>query len=287
MANDYEQRVHRVMDHIRRNLADELTLETQAKVACFSPYHFHRIFKSVTKETVAAFTRRARLERAVYLMRGAPDRTLSSVALEVGFNTPSDFSRVFRSHFGLSPSSWDRRSRLDGGQDFTADIGQSQRSLPAARVVEHRAATYAYVRVRDPWRQDNLSAGYASLTEWLQKGGVDWRARPLIGLSWDSELATPLEKLVYDLAIASDPTVEATGQFGIHELPAVKAVEIHCNSLPEIALAWEYLYNEWLPASGYEPDDLPAIKRFRATPEVFDRQSWVVDCSIALRPARP
>ncbi|MCP3992452.1 MAG: helix-turn-helix domain-containing protein [Actinomycetia bacterium] len=54
------------------------------------------------------------MERAVQLMRGSPHRTLSSIAAEVGFATPFDFSRVFRAQFGCSPSIWDRRSRLDG-----------------------------------------------------------------------------------------------------------------------------------------------------------------------------
>ena len=107
--------IHRVMDHVRRHLADDLSLTRLADVAHFSPHHFHRVFKKETGETVSDFTRRSRLERAVQLMRGSPDRELSSIAAEVGFTTPSEFSRVFkaplRMHAELVGSTIPARSR--------------------------------------------------------------------------------------------------------------------------------------------------------------------------------
>lgn len=282
----YEQRVHRVIDHIRAHLSDDLELRDLAKVACFSPYHFHRIFKSVTGETVAQFTRRARLERAVFLMRGS-NRDLTSIALEVGFGTPSDFSRVFRRCYGVAPSSWDRVSRLDGGVDFATTLAK-QGVAPAsgARITERPAQRLAYIRVRNPWQGDSLAIGFDRLQRWFAERELNWKTRQLVGLSWDSEKATPIERLVYDLGLTVDESVRADGEIGVHRLPAVRAVELHCKSLPETAVAWEFLYRDWLPTSGFEPDDIPATKRFRRTPEVFDDEAWDVDCSIAIRRSR-
>jgi methylphosphotriester-DNA--protein-cysteine methyltransferase len=45
MNPEYSGRVNRVINHIRTHLETELSLETLAGVASFSPYHFHRIFK--------------------------------------------------------------------------------------------------------------------------------------------------------------------------------------------------------------------------------------------------
>lgn len=183
MADD-TQRVHRVMDHIRQHLSEDLSLARLAEFAHFSRFHFHRLFKSVAGETVAAFTRRARLERAVYLMRGAPHRELTSVALEVGFATPSDFSRVFRSAYGMAPSQWDRKSRLDDANDFAPDPAAPGQSFLVARV-EHAACRVGYVRVRNPWSSDALTDGYARLRASLQSTAERPDAK-LVGLSWDS-----------------------------------------------------------------------------------------------------
>ncbi len=283
-SGGYSRRIGRVVEHIRSNLAADLSLEALAGVAHFSPFHFHRIFRAATGETLAAFTRRARLERAVFLMRAAPERSLSSIALEVGFNTPSDFSRVFHRVYGVAPSSWDRESRLDGAPDPAVDARRAGAEAPApVRTVSRPPCRIAYLTVRDPWRGGRLAAGYRRLIAAVE----GWRNRALIGSSWDSEKSTPLEHVTYDLGLVVGSDFEPSGDIAVRELPAIEAVEIHCTSLMQIALAWDHLYTVWLPGSAYEPADLPALKWFRHTPETLDDAAWNVDCSIALRPQQP
>ena len=65
LANlDYVQRVNRAIDHVTRNLAQPLQLEDVAKVAAFSTFHLHRIFRALVGETLLEFVKRTRLERA-------------------------------------------------------------------------------------------------------------------------------------------------------------------------------------------------------------------------------
>ncbi|MDH3680165.1 MAG: AraC family transcriptional regulator, partial [Acidimicrobiia bacterium] len=214
--------------------------------------------------------------------------TLSSIAAEVGFATPSDFSRVFKASFGQTPSSWDRRSRLDGQPDLgPPDQGVTGHPDLTARVVERPACHVAYVRIKEPWQDDHLAAGYARLISWLSERSIPWRTGQLVGVSWESGKATPLDRLVYDLGITVDPEIPAGDEVAIQHFPAARAVEVHCRSLADTARAWDLLYCSWLPGSGYEPADLPAMKRFRTTPDLFDAAAWDVDCSIALRRRRP
>ena len=60
----YEERLHRVLRHIENNLGSRPDLAELAEIACFSPYHFHRIFSSMMGESVATYVRRLLLERA-------------------------------------------------------------------------------------------------------------------------------------------------------------------------------------------------------------------------------
>src|ERR1700704_2354142 len=78
---DYVERVNRAIDHIVRNLAEPLRLEEGSASAGFSSFHFHRVFKSLLGETLHQFVKRLRLERALYLMSHAPNRSLTDVAL--------------------------------------------------------------------------------------------------------------------------------------------------------------------------------------------------------------
>lgn len=68
--NDYKARILRVLTHIHEHLDEELDLEELARVACFSSFHFHRIFAAMTGETIADHVRRLRLERAAIELRG-------------------------------------------------------------------------------------------------------------------------------------------------------------------------------------------------------------------------
>jgi AraC family transcriptional regulator len=102
----YGKRVDRVIDYIRAHLADELTLGGLAAVATFSPFHFHRVFKASTGETLFEFIPRLRIERAASALIAHPRQSVLEVALDHGFASAATFARAFRARFGMSASQW-------------------------------------------------------------------------------------------------------------------------------------------------------------------------------------
>jgi AraC family transcriptional regulator len=97
------ERVAVVQRYIRQNMDQPLTRAVLASVAGFSVSHFHRVFKQAAGESIAMYTRRARLERAARKLRaGAVD--ITEVALAAGYDTHAAFSKAFRQQYGLSPS---------------------------------------------------------------------------------------------------------------------------------------------------------------------------------------
>ena len=82
--SEYVERINRVIDYLRGNLDRQVKLEELAKVACFSEFHFHRIFSAVSGETLNNFTNRLRLEKAARLLRYS-DYSLTDIALDCGF----------------------------------------------------------------------------------------------------------------------------------------------------------------------------------------------------------
>ena len=224
-------------------------------------------------------------------MKARPTRTLSSIAVETGFPSHSEFTRAFSRQYGVAPSHWDRVSRLQAETVVASpaeppDRGPTHRPVP--RIVRREACRLAYVRMRTWFQVEVLREGLNELTAWFDSQGLDWKERELVGMSWDHYETTPLDRLHYDLAFAVPPGVSGSGSVGTYELPSFDAVEVHCSGeLATVARAWDYLYEEWFPTSRWEPGDLPAMKRFRRRPDELDWASWDLDCSIALRPALP
>jgi AraC family transcriptional regulator len=103
---EYEGRVNRVVDHIGGHLGEELSLAALARVAAFSPFHFHRVFRAVTGETLFGFIQRLRLERSASVLLAVPDRSVLEVALDHGFASAATFARAFRARFGMSATAW-------------------------------------------------------------------------------------------------------------------------------------------------------------------------------------
>src|SRR5438270_4805023 len=109
--SEYTQRIDRVIDYLRGNLDRPVKLAELAEVACFSEFHFHRIFGAVSGETLKVFTNRLRLEKAARLLRYS-GRNLTEIALDCGFSSSATFSRAFRSGYDTSPSQFRKSGEI-------------------------------------------------------------------------------------------------------------------------------------------------------------------------------
>lgn len=94
----YVERLQRCLNYISGNLDQPISFDTLAEVACFSPFHFHRIFRGLTGETVADIIRRIRMEYAYYLLQDQ-QKTVTAATFETGYENVESFSRAFKKHF--------------------------------------------------------------------------------------------------------------------------------------------------------------------------------------------
>jgi AraC family transcriptional regulator len=98
----HHNRLTRVLRYMAAHSAAPHKLTGLASMACMSPYHFLRTFRAVTGVTPHQWLLRARLRDAAE--RLANTKTpVTDVALDVGFDDLSNFTRSFRAEFGASP----------------------------------------------------------------------------------------------------------------------------------------------------------------------------------------
>jgi AraC family transcriptional regulator len=294
---DYVERVNRAIDHIVRNLAQPMRLQEVSKAAGFSPFHFHRVFKSLLGETLNQFVKRLRLERALYQMSHAPTRLLTQVALDCGFASSSDFSRSFKQQYGLAPRAFDLRTFRKGRREEFERVLSAQggtmriSTLPAGqnpagfevRIRDLPARTVAYIRVLKPFGEGAAQAACERLLAWaLQRGlaGGQW-----LGYMWDEPEIVALADCRYDVALVVDD-VESTGEIGRFEFPPMRVAEVTLSGdLALEARAWDWLYQTWLPLSGFVPDDQPAFEAWAGRPFAHGSEYVEITCQLPVRPA--
>jgi len=102
-CGSYRVRINRILDYIAEFPEKECSFEVLSRLSGFSAFHFHRIFREYAGEALGAYQRRVRLERAVFMLRYHPGKTVTQIAFELGFNSGAAFTRAFTGHFGVAP----------------------------------------------------------------------------------------------------------------------------------------------------------------------------------------
>ncbi len=91
---------------------EDIDLDTLARQSTLSPFHFLRVFAQALGVTPHQYVVRVRLRRAARLLT-EPQRSITDIALDVGFNDVSNFVRSFRRAAGVSPGEYRRAARSD------------------------------------------------------------------------------------------------------------------------------------------------------------------------------
>jgi len=293
----YRRRVNRVIDYIKDHLAESLPIAELAKLAHFSPFHFHRIFRSITDEPLHAFIRRLRLEHAVFRMQYGPKTKLTSIALESGFASSSDFSRAFKQIYGFSPSRFSRDKLLKESkirQDLYPNAGYGFGKLPdgrnpdrfRVRFVDWPARRIAYERVIGSSDFGRIVAAFERLMGWGRRHGLVPGAQ-LLGMSPDDPDVTPMAKYRVDWCLVVPPERILDGEMSAGEIPASRYAVVRCaGGLQKVERAWRHLFHVWLPRSGYEPTNAPLMEVYRRTPLELGWETFDFDCYLPVRPLR-
>jgi AraC-type DNA-binding domain-containing proteins len=109
----YLERVKKVIDYLKNNPNADLSLKKVAAIAMFSEFHFHRIFKEVTGETLRQYVKRLRMERAGACLVYDDSIAIKELWSQLGYCTASHFGRDFRHFYGCSPSQYRKRRRAN------------------------------------------------------------------------------------------------------------------------------------------------------------------------------
>ncbi len=310
---EYQGRIQRVMDHVEANLARDLGLDELARVACFSPYHFHRIFSAVTGESLYQFILRLRLERAAGQLAQADGKSITAIALDCGFGSSAAFARAFRAAFGTSASGFRAARRkicktdskegkeplpaapyAEPNLDDTIEGVLNKRRIPTSskpaqsvRVENIPAFTVAYVRHVGPY------AGNAALFEGLLNKLMRWAgprglvsATPKVIIVYhDNPEITAPEKLRTSMCLAVPSGTPVEGEIGTMEIPAGLCVLGHFElDETEFGAAWDWLCGTWMPESGYQPDDRLAYEWCLNDARQHPQGKFVVELCVPVKP---
>ncbi len=102
--SDFEGiRMSRIYGYIMEHYQRDITLEEVAAAAYMTPQAFCRYFKKHTQSTFISFLNQVRINEARKKLLDGSYGSISSVAYDCGFNSITNFNRVFKTTTGKSP----------------------------------------------------------------------------------------------------------------------------------------------------------------------------------------
>lgn len=97
----------KIISQVRQYIYDHsdqaISLDSLATYTGFSKYHFNRLFFAATGYPLGDFIQRQKLEKALHLI-SMGNHNIIDVAISVGYDAPSSFTRAFKKHFSVTPS---------------------------------------------------------------------------------------------------------------------------------------------------------------------------------------
>jgi AraC family transcriptional regulator len=282
----------RVIDHLRRNLHRQVKLEELAKVACFSEFHFHRIFGAVSGETLNNFTNRLRLEKAARLLRYS-GKSLTDIALDCGFSSSATFSRAFRSGYDTSPSQFRKSGEIKkskickelfSGQQYLLPMSaEEKRAAFPVRLIDVPERQVAYIRVTNAFEMERVLAALKTMIEWAKSQDI-FSQGILFGMSVDDPHVTPKHLYRYEVCFASSLPFQCMEGMSKLKMPAMRyAATKVSGDIRKVTTATDYLIRGWLIHSDYEPEHAPGLEIFLDKESATDWSHFELQLCIPVR----
>jgi len=110
--------IHKIVQHVRKNYREKLTLTAIANEFYISPYYLSRMFKQVTGLTLTEYLNNTRIKAAQQLLR-TTDLPISAISEQVGYESHSHFGRVFRKFTSCSPMQYRKTHRTAKAENLS------------------------------------------------------------------------------------------------------------------------------------------------------------------------
>ncbi|PWU09482.1 MAG: hypothetical protein C5B50_27275 [Verrucomicrobia bacterium] len=294
--NDYRERILRVLRHIHEHLDEVLDLEELARVACFSSFHFHRIFGAMTGETIADHVRRLRLERAAMELRSGAKQVIQ-VALDAGYEAHEAFTRAFKAAYGVSPAEF-RRAPLPiairsapSGVHYRPGVPlttfKTNHSTKVMKVITRKIKPMRVAYLRHVGPYENVTPTWIDITARLSADKQLPKRSVFIGIGHDNPSVVPASELRYDACITVDEDYEPQEPVEAQVIAGGDYAVVKNCPVEKIKDAFQYLYGKWLARSSRELRPLPGFLVLLGIRDAVAPGKRRVHVYMPLQPRRP
>jgi AraC family transcriptional regulator len=259
--------IQKAIDYIENNLDFDIPLAQVACAAGISQWHFQRIFRALTNETLKAYIRSRRLANSLDKLSSTDNRIID-IAISAGFESQESFTRAFKKNFTMTPNDYRKlgnkhlflkKVQLD--QEYLLHINSNISLTPEialrekTQLVGMKTCFYGVDS-----EKNNLAEKLPSLWDnFLERSSEIADIIPDIGYGVIQQSSHKNEQLDYYAALEVNQVMTIPDNMTSIEIPsATYATFSHRGKVENINNTVNYIYSNWLLQSGmrhtYGPD---------------------------------
>lgn len=258
-TEDYFFRIQRGVDYIEENLDVNLSLADVAGVSGLSAWHFQRVFKAFTQETLKGYIRLRRLSIALERLTGSEAKILD-IALLAGFESQESFTRAFKKIFTITPAEA-RKLRMRNpyfekavfDRDYLQHLSEQVSvqpefyQQPALQLVGMQTDFYG-----EESEKNNMGDKLPRLWEsFLSRSALIRDPVPDIAYGVIRQTSRGSELLEYTAASVVTTVNELPSEMVVVEVPAARYAKFAHRGMPsDLNNTINYIYSSWLMSSG-------------------------------------
>ncbi len=293
---DYQQRINRVFTYIDDNLDTDLSLDTVSKIAFFSPFHFHRIFKVITSETLNVYVTRRRIEKsAADLLHKSI--SVTEIATKYGFNDNSSYTRAFKKYYGVSPSGFIKQhpNKFSKIRQLESKNGQEypdfEKYICAITNLKNWTQMNAKIEIKETTELhlagvthigiDGIENAFDKLIKWANPKGLLQTPEAKMGrVFYDSFKITEPSKVRMSVILVTNTPFKPEGEIQRIIMQKVKCIVGHFEITPnEFENAWSGLFI-WMNENGYKKSEENPFEIYHNDYREHPEHKFIVDLYI-------
>lgn len=244
--------IYRAIDYIFQHIEEEIRLDDVAGHCHFSRYHFCRLFKAQTGESVYGFIKRIRLQNSAFRLKVEKERSITEISADYGYSA-SNYSSAFRQYYHMAPITFRRKSSQRSMEHpfFHHEewhAGSFEECSP--KITVERVPNYRVICERHFGSYEKLSRNWDKFIHKYEK--YITRETRFLERTYDDPAVAEEERCLCDICMSVDEDYPWDDTYVIE---GGKCAVYHFQGhAKHIYAAYQTIFLVWLPRTGYEMD---------------------------------
>lgn len=276
---EWIERLNKTISYIEEHLAEEISYDELAHIACCSSYHYQRIFAYMAGIPLSEYIRRRRMSLAAIDLQNGNEKIID-IGMKYGYASPTAFNRAFQSVHGIAPSIAKKggttiksyppisfKLTVKGVEELSYRIETKDSfrivgaSFPLDKEIENN-----FIAVPQMWQNAAINGTFEKITPLMNNQPMG-----VLGVS----VCNNKGEWQYFIAVSS--SIDTDNSLDEYIIPACTwAIFSGIGTGISIQELERRIITEWLPTSGYEYDNAPDMEVYlNPDPNNMQYEAWI------------